>query len=119
MLNAKQKKAVELMASGANDAREIASAVGVSDAVLEKWRRDENFRLACTARRKALLDDAAAQALLTLTEIMRHSTSDRERLAAAKEILDRTAVNTAESGDPGLHVTVSYGSAEHGDRDTE
>lgn len=124
MLQAKQVQAAEMMARGETDAEQIAGAVGVSAATLEKWKKNREFTQEYIQRRTEILSGAATKAIRTLTDIMLNSPSDKERLSAAKEILDRAGFRAkdaaASEGDPQLHITVSYGTeAAHGDRDSE
>lgn len=119
MLSEKQRKAAALLSGGISDSEQLAKAVGVSMGIMEKWKNDAGFLQEVENRRREFLNAAAARAVQTLMEIMLRSDGEKERLSAAKEILnhaEKPRRDELPENDAVLQVTVCYGDrANHGD----
>ena len=82
---------------------EAAKAVGIGEVTLWRWMKEENFKRAYHESRKrvveqtlARLQQASTEAVTTLQEVMKDSTSPASsRVTAAKTILELT-VKVAE-----------------------
>lgn len=100
-INATHKQAMLLHAQGMS-IEQIAEQVSRSPGTVENWfYRDENFRAEYEKFKQEYIEDitktakermqkAADEAMQTLLILMANSESDRIRLDAAKDILDRT-----------------------------
>lgn len=99
-LNKKQIEAIELLINCKLNQKEIAEEVDVSERTLYNWmRHNEEFRNALEWYRKEVYKDYAPEAVKAILDIMRKGTSEKTRLAAAKDILDRAGDNAVSKVD--------------------
>ena len=99
-LKQKQIDAIDLFINGKMKQNEVAKAVDVSDKTIYNWLyHDEEFRNAMEWYRKEKYKNHAPEAVTTVLEIMRTGNSDKVRLAAAKDILDRAGDNAISKVD--------------------
>lgn len=99
-LNNKQITTIELLINCKLNQKEIADEVGVSERTIYNWmHHNEEFRKALEWYRKEMYKDYAPQAAKTILDIMSNSSSDKVRLAAAKDILDRAGDNAVSKID--------------------
>lgn len=85
----KQMKAIILMVTTEKKQKEIAKEIGVNEATISRWKKQEDFNKAKKDYERGYLSSLSAKALRTLAELL-DSNTDYVRLAAAKDILDRT-----------------------------
>lgn len=88
MLKPKQQKCVELMSYGNLTQKEIALKIGVSEATICNWKKNDEFIAAYKAVLNKIMLESAAAAFHTEVELL-SSRNDAVRLGAAKDILDR------------------------------
>lgn len=92
----KQMKAIILMVTTEKKQKEIAKEIGVNEATISRWKKQEDFNKAKKDYERGYLSSLSAKALRTLAELL-DSNTDYVRLAAAKDILDRTGYKPTES----------------------
>ena len=92
----KQTKAIILMVTTEKKQKEIAKEIGVNEATISRWKKQEDFNQAKKDYEREYLSSLSAKALRTLAELL-DSNTDYVRLAAAKDILDRTGYKPTES----------------------
>lgn len=104
-LSAKQLQAVSLLASG-ESITAVAENCSITRQAIHTWLKDNDGFLAylnalksenVTAARTAI-QAAASQAVAAMVEIMKSSSNDAARLAAAKEILAMAGLTEATRG---------------------
>ena len=99
-LNNKQIRAIELLINCTHNQKEIAEEIGVSEKTIYNWmRHTEEFRNALEWYRKEVYKDCAPEAVKAILDILRKGTSEKVRLAAAKDILDRAGDNAVSKVD--------------------
>ena len=115
MLSPKQMSAIELLVCSNLPLKDIAKKVGVSASALSRWKKNEEFQKEYSIFLREVMNDSAAKALKTVTDIMLNSDSDNSRLSAAKDLLDRAGCKSKDNDkavDMQLNIKVNYGSGE-------
>lgn len=92
----KQTKAIILMVTTEKKQKEIAKEIGVNETTISRWKKQEDFNKAKKDYEREYLSSLSAKALRTLAELL-DSNTDYVRLAAAKDVLDRTGYKPTES----------------------
>ena len=117
MLNPRQRKCVELLASGEHTQREIAKQLHVSENTVCNWKKNEEFKAEYESTLRRNMRDAAAKAFQTVTNLLK-ARSEMVRLLAAKDILDRARFKPEDNGsiaspnaDTELVIKFDYGDA--------
>lgn len=88
MLSSKQQKCVGLMALGDRTQKQIAETIHVTEATICNWKKNAEFMTAYTAALKNSMREVAARAFKTELSLL-SARSEKVRLMAAKDILDR------------------------------
>lgn len=88
MLSTKQKKCIELMASGEFKQKEIAKMINVTEKTICAWKKDDEFMKELDYLIVISIRSVAAKAFKTQTRLL-DSKNDMVRYMAAKDILDR------------------------------
>ena len=92
----KQTKAIELMVTTGKSQKEIAKEIGISESTFSRWKKQEDFNKTKKDCECEYLSSLSPKALRTLANLL-DSENDYVRLAAAKDILDRTGYKPTES----------------------
>ena len=96
MLNSKQEKCIELMVEGRNTQKKIAEKLEVTEATICNWKKTDEFMAEYNATFKSSMKDAAAKAFKTEVALL-NAKAETVRLAAAKDILDRSGFKPDDS----------------------
>lgn len=88
-LKKKQISCIDMLLDANMTQKEIAQTLGVAEQTICRWKRDEEFAAEYNIRLKKKIQLTAAKAFKTETDLLLHSESDKVRLGAAKDILDR------------------------------
>lgn len=95
MLSTKQKKCIELMASGEFKQKEIAKMINVTEKTICAWKKDDEFMKELDYLIVISIRSVAAKAFKTQTKLL-DSKNDMVRYMAAKDILDRAGFKPDE-----------------------
>lgn len=96
MLKPKQEKCIELMVGGRYTQKEIAEKLKVAEATICNWKKTDEFMAEYNSTLKSSIKDAAAKAFKTEVALLDAKT-ETVRLAAAKDILDRSGFKPDDS----------------------
>ncbi|MEE1061286.1 MAG: phBC6A51 family helix-turn-helix protein [Ruminococcus sp.] len=89
MLNPKQTKCIEMLASGQYTQVQIAKELKISEQTICNWKKNNEFATELTEKIRICLQTLAPKAIHTMEKLL-NSESDNVRFSAAKDILDRT-----------------------------
>ncbi len=106
MLNSKQLKCIEMMASGEKTQKEMAKALNVSEATICNWKKDAEFMDEYNTALKDSIREVAAKAFKTQIKLLT-AKSEMVRYMAAKDILDRAGFKATEKLDINSNVGVT------------
>lgn len=87
-LKKKQKLCIEMLVEAQQTQKKIAEVLGVSEQTVTRWKKDEAFAAEYAAQLRQKISHTAAAAFRTEVQLLQ-SESDKVRLGAAKDILDR------------------------------
>lgn len=113
-LKKKQKTCIDMLVDASMSQKEIAQALGVAEQTICRWKRDEEFAAEYSSRLRKKIHLAAAKAFKTEQDLLLHSESDKVRLGAAKDILDRAGfkpkdeISLTQSVDDSLREMQEY-----------
>lgn len=97
MLSSQQYQAIRYLVEGQKHER-IAEKIGVSARTIRNWLNSADFQKEYKTAMAETIDFLAGEALATLTDLMRNSSSDTVRLNACRDILSRAGYDaTAKS----------------------
>lgn len=88
MLSSKQKKCIELMASGEFTQKEIANKINITEKTICTWKKDKEFMSELDELVRISIQSLAAKAFRTQTNLL-NAKSEMVRYMVAKDILDR------------------------------
>jgi len=88
MLRSKQKKCIELMASGELTQKQIAKQINITEKTICTWKKDKEFMSELDALVRISIQSLAAKAFRTHTNLL-NAKSEMVRYMVAKDILDR------------------------------
>ena len=110
MLNAKQKKCLELMALGEFSQKEIANQIKVTEQTVSNWKKNEEFMNEYNSLVKLSIQSLAAKAFKTHTSLLK-ARSEMVRYMVAKDILDRAGFKPSDKleVDTAIPVVISGG----------
>lgn len=92
----KRIEAIKLMVTTEKHQKEIAKEIGINETTISRWKRRKDFNQTKKDCEREYLSSLSPKALRTLEELL-GSKNDYVRLAAAKDILDRTGYKPTES----------------------
>ncbi len=95
MLSSKQKKCVELMASGEFTQKEIAKKINITEKTICTWKKKDEFMSELDQLIVTTIRSVAAKAFKTQTKLL-DAKSEMVRYMAAKDILDRAGFKPDE-----------------------
>lgn len=97
MLSTQQLQAIKGLMEGKKQG-DVAKEVGVSARTIRNWLQNEEFQKAYKKEVQKVMDFLSGEALNTLADLMRNSSSDNVRLSACRDILSRAGFDaTAKS----------------------
>jgi DNA-binding XRE family transcriptional regulator len=96
VLTPRQRLAAQHVASGRTH-KEAAELVGVTAKTMSAWNKQPDFRRAVAEGLQVELGDIGMEALQTMVRLMRSSRSERVQQMAARDLLTRAGVSTAEA----------------------
>lgn len=97
MLSAQQYQAIRYMIEGRKQ-DDVAKEVGVSARTIRNWLQNEDFQKEYRKEVQKVMDYLSGEAINTLADLMRNSSSDTVRLNACRDILSRAGFDaTAKS----------------------
>lgn len=105
MLTSKQKKAIEMMASGQFKQTEIAGRVNVSEQTICNWKKNPEFMAEYDRLIRQGFQTLAAKAFMTQVSLLNAKT-EMVRHLAAKDILDRAGYKPDNKIDLGNGVPI-------------
>lgn len=98
MLNAKKKKCIILMVANDMTQKQIAAEIGVSEATICNWKKDIEFMTEYNEVMKESMLMVAAKAFNTMNRLL-SARSEKVRLLAAKDLLDRAGFKPTDKMD--------------------
>lgn len=96
MLNAKQRKCIDLLVTGRYTQAQIAKELKITPQTICNWKKDPEFSQELQACLKSCIQTLAPKAVKTLESLL-NSESDNVRFSAARDILDRTGFKPGEN----------------------
>lgn len=97
MLSAQQYQAIRHLIEGKKQ-DDVANEVGVSARTIRNWLQNEDFQKEYRKEVQKVMDFLSGEAINTLADLMRNSSSDNVRLNACRDILSRAGFDaTAKS----------------------
>lgn len=96
MLNAKQRKCIDLLVTGRYTQVQIARELKITPQTICNWKKDPDFSQELQACLKSCIQTLAPKAVKTLESLL-NSESDNVRFSAARDILDRTGFKPGEN----------------------
>ena len=96
MLNAKQRKCIDLLVTGRYTQVQIAMELKITPQTICNWKKDPEFSQELQACLKSCIQTLAPKAVKTLESLL-NSESDNVRFSAARDILDRTGFKPGEN----------------------
>ena len=97
MLSAQQYHAIRHLIEGKKQ-DDVANEVGVSARTIRNWLQNEDFQKEYRKEVQKVMDYLSGEAINTLSDLMRNSSSDNVRLNACRDILSRAGFDaTAKS----------------------
>lgn len=94
-MNAKQKKAVILIANGDLTQKEIATELKVTEQTIVAWKKKQEFKDAILNHEREMLKGLTFKAIRTMENLL-YAKSELVRYNAASDILDRTGHKPTE-----------------------
>lgn len=88
MLSSKQKKCIELMASGEFTQKEIAKQINITEKTICTWKKEKEFMGELDALIRISIQSLAAKAFMTQVNLLK-AKSEMVRYMVSKDILDR------------------------------
>lgn len=95
MLSSKQKKCIELMATGEYTQKEIAKKINITEKTICTWKKNDEFMAALDNLVAVGIRSIAAKAFKTQVKLL-DSKNEWVRFTAAKDILDRAGFKPDE-----------------------
>ena len=97
MLSAQQYHAIRYLIEGKKQ-DDVANEVGVSARTIRNWLQNEDFQKEYRKEVQKVMNYLSGEAINTLADLMRNSSSDNVRLNACRDILSRAGFDaTAKS----------------------
>lgn len=96
MLKPKQKKCIEMLASGTMTQAEIARELKVTEQTICNWKKNADFAAELEAANRVVIS-SLVPAAVQKTKALLNADSEAVQLAAAKDILDRAGYKAQDN----------------------